>query len=594
METFPGRSRFWRGAAILFPALFLLGCAYEKPAKIPFHGPGVVPRLYGLSRDAVSGTVPLEKRKDLEYRFETPLPVPPDYSLELDYLLSGPPAATLGEFLAAQQLVLNLDGGTAWTLPGELSFIGGESRPGPLRYAVPLAVRELVRFSLVWHPRNPEAGPPPEPAGLVFRLREIRLVPRRFGFSLTGPVPRASPFVYRDDSGSLVIDPPGTYRPAGGFNLFLPGATGPFRINAGSRQFDYAPSFREPSPPGSPATAGVDSVRADPVRAGYPLPRALLPAAPFPLVFTGPSPPAAFEILTGEETPHRREPVSADPGIILAYPREAWRDPRYELFRWARFPSILIFDTATYALQDLFFKRLAFFVEKTGFRGRLVPDAELAGLHGWNAHDYRAEDLARFFNAAGKEAFPLSPEEEELRTILLEAGILRSDGGTLSPGGGAVLSLSRESAAYLRNLFMVHEGFHGLFFIDENFREFSRRRWEALDGAAKRFIRSYFDSQRYDLEDSFLMVNEFMAYCLQQPASQAGTYFGETLAARIYATPWRRGALPPGGEAAGVWPELSRSFAREAEAFSDYVGRRWGLSAGRVHSVKVRDLPADK
>jgi hypothetical protein len=276
----------------------------------------------------------------------------------------------------------------------------------------------------------------------------------------------------------------------------------------------------------------------------------------------------------------------------LAYPQEAWRDSRYGLFRWARFPSILIFDTATYALQDRFFKRLAFFVEKAGFRGRLVPEEELAELHGWNAHDYRAEDLARFFNAARKEGFPLSPEEEELRAILLGAGILLDGGGELSPGGGAVLSLSRESPGYLRRLFMVHEGFHGLFFIDEDFREFSRRRWEALDGPAKRFLRSYFDSQRYDLEDPFLVVNEFMAYCLQQPVSQAGAYFGDTLARRLYTTPWRRGALPPLEDAAEGWPELARSFTREAEAFSDYVGRRWGFAAGRVHSVTVRDISA--
>jgi hypothetical protein len=362
--------------------------------------------------------------------------------------------------------------------------------------------------------------------------------------------------------------------------LSLGGPESPVNLGAGSRRFEY----RFPSGELPPGTA-----RDSP--AEFRLTAAMLPGEPFPLVFSGEALPDAFECLPPVNRPFPAEPVPADPGLLLAYPEEAWRDPRYELFRWPRFPSILIFDTADYAVQDRLFKRMAFFVEKAGFRGRLVPDAELAELRGWNAHDYRAEDLARFFSAAGED-FPLSPEEGELRSILLREGIIRSAGGAgFSPGAGAVLSISRESPDYLRSLFMNHEGFHGLFFIDEDFRGFSRRRWEALDGVSRGFIRSYFDSQRYDLGDDYLMVNEFMAYCLQQPVSQAGRYFGENLAGRIYATPWRRPVLPPGGEDAGVWPELARAFSREAEAFSSYVDRRWGFAAGRVRSVTFRDPP---
>ena len=81
---------------------------------------------------------------------------------------------------------------------------------------------------------------------------------------------------------------------------------------------------------------------------------------------------------------------------VLLYDPEHWRQPDYELFSWTRFPGILIMDTASYAVQSRFFKRLAFYVEKRGYRGRLIPEEEFAGLHGFNAHDYRAEDLARF------------------------------------------------------------------------------------------------------------------------------------------------------------------------------------------------------
>jgi hypothetical protein len=253
------------------------------------------------------------------------------------------------------------------------------------------------------------------------------------------------------------------------------------------------------------------------------------------------------------------------------------------VFRWEHFPSVLIFDTADYAVQDRLFKRLAFFVEKKGYRGRLMGDREMAELHGWNAHDYRAEDLAAFFAAARNEKFPLSPEEEELERILRHTGILRPSGP--GPGEGAVLSISRESSDYLRSLFMIHEGFHGLFFIDPDFQGFCRRRWEALGPDARRFLRSYFDYQGYDGDDPFLVINEFMAHCLQQPVSRAGWYFGEVLAGRINESSRRRGVLPPMDEASGTWPDLARAFTREAQALSSYVNQRWAFSAGRIRRL---------
>jgi hypothetical protein len=275
--------------------------------------------------------------------------------------------------------------------------------------------------------------------------------------------------------------------------------------------------------------------------------------------------------------------IPADPGVILVYDRNLWRDRRYEVFQWEHFPSVLIFDTADYAVQDRLFKRLAFFVEKKGTAGRLLGDREMADLHGWNAHDYRAEDLAAFFAAAREKNFPLSPEEGELENILRKAGILNPSGS--GPGTGAVLSISRESSEYLRGLFMIHEGFHGLFFIDADFREFCRRRWEGLDPAAGRFLRSYFDYQGYDVNNTSLVINEFMAHCLQQPVSRAGWYFGEVLAGRINESSWRREVLPPMDEASGTWPDLSRAFIREAEALSSYVNRRWGFTAGRIRRL---------
>jgi hypothetical protein len=298
-----------------------------------------------------------------------------------------------------------------------------------------------------------------------------------------------------------------------------------------------------------------------------------------------------FPAVTAFSDNYGSGPISADPYFILGYPVEAWRNSRYEVFCWDAFPEILIFDTASYDVQDRLFKRLAFFVEKAGFRGRLAGDAEIAGLHGWNAHDYRAEDLASFFETARKSNFPLLAEERELEAILLSCGIIKRNASLqIVPGSGAIVSISRESDKTdkaLRPRFMVHECFHGIYFIDEDFRNFSRQRWEVFPPAAKKFLLSFFEFQAYDTKDTNLVINEFMAHVLQQSVAQAAWYFGEYQPNRmIAASPWRRASLPEketvSADGRTYWPDIAAAFTAEGEAFSRYVSQRWGLAAGRV------------
>ena len=278
------------------------------------------------------------------------------------------------------------------------------------------------------------------------------------------------------------------------------------------------------------------------------------------------------------------KPVVVEPGLILNWSRGNWRIPEYEVFSWDIFSDttpILIFDYADYGVQDRMLKRLAFYVEKAGFRGRLSQDSEIAHLHGWNAHNYRALDLARFFDTARKTNFPLLDEEWELEKILLNEKIIRVENGNIVPSNGAILSIARESPDYLRWRFLAHEGFHGLYFVDEDFRNFCRRRWEGLSQSAKRFIIAYFDHQQYDTADEYLLINEFMGHIMQQPILQIADYFGRNLPARLENTR-RSSELPPKDSATNTWPELAAAFTAEAQALSDYVNQRWGFTAGRV------------
>jgi len=553
---------------ILF--VFLSCGQRQEPVQFPVRGTDIV--LHGIGREAVEGLADSTKPKKLEYRFETPPVISPPASMEIVYSFNADVKDTRP--VAAASAALETEG-NSWVLPvydqGVISH-----------YAVP--VQRIENFSVTLAGKNDNTS---------IKIHSIEFKARWFGFfsrrgASNGTAEYfATPFVtiWSGGSGysgggqrfSLEINPPDSFGvPAGFYPVIsadlLAGKDAAF--DGGKFSLDLFSALGRLSVPAgllSPGTRplALKSDRVDSFRLSY------AKVQPFP------------------------EPIPADPGLVLSWPVEKWRDKRYEVFRWEQFPSLLIFDFADYAIQDRMLKRLAFFVEKRGFRGRLAPDSEIAELHAWNAHDYRAEDLARFFQAARDAQFPLLAEERELERILLNAGVILAigdsgvadsgvaGGGKISAGEGGGVSISRESNASLRALFMAHEGFHGLFFIDEDFRDFTRRRWRQLPPQAKRFIVSYFGYQQYDTADEYLLINEFMGHVLQQSVSQAGYYFGTALPARLE-TSWRKQDLPPKDEASNSWPVLADAFTREAQAFSDYVANRWGLAAGRVSLVTVK------
>jgi len=546
--------------------LFTLISCGHKPQPVQFQVNGTDRVLLGLGREAVDGQAVFTKSKKLEYHFNSPPLISPPASLEIEYSFNSDVAPNgvtpvLGPVAPAALEI----GGNSWILPVDDSET-------ILHYAIPIQPEMLRNFNITLTGQN--NGSP------SIRIHSIELKERWFGFfNLSGNTAEAgaeryytSPFVARYPGGPggyaiLEISPPQKFSVPNEFYSVISAEINPGKeaaFEAGKIRFELLPALNRLNIPAGFISPGdlplaLKGGRVDSFRHSY----AKLP--PFP------------------------KPIAADPGLILSWPMENWRDSRYEIFRWDRFPSLLILDFVDYDTQDRMLKRLAFFVEKKGFRDRLAPDSEIAEMHGWNAHDYRAEDLARFFQAAREERFPLLAEERELGQMLLDAGIIRASGsgGTITAGEGGIVSISRESEGYLRVRFMAHEGFHGLFFIDNDFREFSKGRWQKLPSQAKRFLISFFNYQQYDTVNEYLLVNEFMAHVLQQPVSQASYYFGVTLPLRIE-TSWRKTELPPKDKGTNSWPILGDAFTREAEAFSTYVEGRWGLSAGRVSLINVR------
>ena len=221
------------------------------------------------------------------------------------------------------------------------------------------------------------------------------------------------------------------------------------------------------------------------------------------------------------------EPLASLQSVLSAPASEG--DPPFRLYRWDRFPSVLIFDTVDYRFQDRMFSRLAFFLEKRGFRGRLLDNVTLEKLHGWNAHDYGPDGLSSFFNAAARVGFLLDPEELTLRDIALEEGVLTTVRDHYAPGAGGVISISRASSAIERRLLLAHESFHGIFFASADYRAFCFQLWDSLDPRARAFFRRFLDELGYDGDYRYLAVNEFQAYLMQQPSRYAPEYFSRVM-----------------------------------------------------------------
>jgi hypothetical protein len=512
--------------------------------------------LFGLSREAAEGRLDFSTKKKLEYRFAAVSSFSHPASMEIEYSLNGDVRPVLDLAPSSQDSPLAGDGPQSWLLP-----MGGVFNDTRVHYAIP------IDYSPEYFTIAPISVVNGKQGGINrIQIHSISFTKRWYGFYNREDRLWATPFVSKGQDGSWLIQPPGI--PVNFASDFFPDCAvglSPGKkavVNAGSRSFE--------------ASSRMDWLA---------IPAGIIEPDVRQLTLSGDNVISFSLSYASLSTPVF---LVADPGMILEWPLERWRNRRYEVFLWDRFQSLLIFDTANYEVQNKMFERLAFFVEKAGFRGRLVPDSEIAELHGWNAHDYRAEDLARFFQKARETNFPLLDEEREVERILVQAGIIKESSSGIQAGQGGIISISRESADYLRYRFLVHECFHGLFFIDEDFRTFTRDRWQKLPAEAKRFIVSFFGFQQYDTADEYLMINEFMAYILQQSVSQAGRYFGQTLPAQLEDS-WRKAHLPAKDAASNSWPSLASAFTREAEAFSAYVNNRWGLAAGRVHLVTVRE-----
>ncbi len=276
------------------------------------------------------------------------------------------------------------------------------------------------------------------------------------------------------------------------------------------------------------------------------------------------------------------EPFVSDLGFVMDWPSSNWRCSDYELVEWEEVPHVLFFDFANYQVQSDYLTRMAYFAEKDGYKGTLVNDAFVKSHHGYNAHDYRDKDMAAFFTLAHDTGFELNEREYRLRDILVHNGIIiANEDGTFAPGIGAIVSISKESPEYLRWQFLAHESWHGIYFTSQKFRDAVDIWYDEFDKESFEFIKVFWSTQpglNYDVNDDYLMRNEFMAYIMQQTMPNIGSYFVSlTNRGSVMENEGKLADYVRGNEAV--------HFVRSGEKMNQWAFENYGFAAGRVNLI---------
>ena len=243
------------------------------------------------------------------------------------------------------------------------------------------------------------------------------------------------------------------------------------------------------------------------------------------------------------------------------------------LFRWREHPTVYLLEFEDRGHQSRAMNRLAAFAEKKGSRGKILDDAALGAFiratgaepddFYW-AHDYRAADLARFFEAARRHEREglrtLNSDEMDLERLLRANQLLPTQKEDPTK---VLLTVPRSFPPQVRTLLLVHELRHALYFTQPDYRRRCDRVWEqALDPLDRQAITLSLSLLEYDPVDAFLIRNEFQAFLLEA---------GRPFSGRVQ----RLAAKDPSGV---LW-----KYVRERPGRLDQIGGLLRAGLGDVH-----------
>lgn len=238
------------------------------------------------------------------------------------------------------------------------------------------------------------------------------------------------------------------------------------------------------------------------------------PAPPPSVATSVPERAAVIPVLASKAA---KLPLETEAAILARQPE------RREAYRFAVQPEIVVLQFPDLSEQGRMLNRVAALIEKAGFpRDRVLGDAELDRLiraggdtpeSFYLGHDYRAEDVLRFFVAADRDGVALNAEEAWLRQAV--------ETWDWQPGStGALITLTRTLPeagvdAPARATILRHELSHGAYFTRTDYNAFVHTFWSTqLTRAEQAAFRAFLTREGYDKSIDDLMINEMQAYLM--------------------------------------------------------------------------------
>ncbi|KIF82495.1 hypothetical protein [Noviherbaspirillum autotrophicum] len=201
---------------------------------------------------------------------------------------------------------------------------------------------------------------------------------------------------------------------------------------------------------------------------------------------------------------------------------------------------VVVIDFPSLREQARMFGRVVLFVERHGApKTRVMTQSEVQQWLEQHAqrietltvgNNFRASQLARFFNTARLQDVALSGDEQQLRDWLLQAGLLRPVDTTLvaSEPETVIITLPQVSAVpgcvactvkdAHRKVILEHELSHAHFSTDAHYRDYVMSFWSGMASQASGGKFAHFLRKRgYNADDQELLANEMQAFLMHTP-----------------------------------------------------------------------------
>lgn len=260
----------------------------------------------------------------------------------------------------------------------------------------------------------------------------------------------------------------------------------------------------------------------------------------------------------------------------------------FRLYRWQSYPDVLVLSFRSRDVQAKYLKRLAFFNEKRYTRGTLQDLRSIVHRQGWGAHDYKVEDIARFFTEASRLQYEgshiqLTQEELLLLDILRDIGMIAVQANNsaytvyeVHPTypNSSIVSYARSDSPALQETLLYHELLHTYYFRDAELRDIMTIIWNRFSQEHAHIWRAFLSYNGYDSDYEYLVVNELFAYLLQRPIESLSWYVPARIIAESIPDIEQRRALA-----------FTNAFIVYAQEISQYMFQKYSIFDGKVRYI---------